>query len=183
MEQAEDVVLREAVAALQEVQLDGEGQSGDFAAQLLHELDGGFHRAAGSQQVIDQHYALSGLNGVQVNLQRVGAVLQIIGHARDGRGQFVRLAHGHKAGVEPVGQGGAKDKAAGLDAEDEVDLAREIVRRQRVNQLRKKIEDDPANPVYLLTDVYVGYRFADAQSFIGEDAEEAAEEIAPEEAS
>jgi hypothetical protein len=31
--------------------------------------------------------------------------------------------------------------------------------------------------------VYVGYRFADAQSFIGEDAEEAAEEIAPEEAS
>jgi len=35
--------------------------------------------------------------------------------------------------------------------------------RVYVNQLRKKIEDDPANPVYLLTDFYVGYRFADLQ--------------------
>jgi two-component system KDP operon response regulator KdpE len=34
-----------------------------------------------------------------------------------------------------------------------------------VRQLRKKIEDDPSNPLYLLTDVYVGYRFADAQIF------------------
>jgi two-component system KDP operon response regulator KdpE len=34
-----------------------------------------------------------------------------------------------------------------------------------VRQLRKKIEDDPSNPLYLLTDVYVGYRFADAQMF------------------
>jgi two-component system KDP operon response regulator KdpE len=29
--------------------------------------------------------------------------------------------------------------------------------RVYVNQLRKKIEDDPANPVYLLTDFYVGF--------------------------
>jgi two-component system KDP operon response regulator KdpE len=35
--------------------------------------------------------------------------------------------------------------------------------RTFVRQLRKKIEDDPSNPLYLLTDVYVGYRFADAQ--------------------
>jgi two-component system KDP operon response regulator KdpE len=35
--------------------------------------------------------------------------------------------------------------------------------RTFIRQLRKKIEDDPSNPVYLLTDVYVGYRFADAQ--------------------
>ena len=40
--------------------------------------------------------------------------------------------------------------------------------RVYVNQLRKKIEDDPANPVYLLTDIYVGYRFADPQADIGD---------------
>ena len=39
----------------------------------------------------------------------------------------------------------------------------------------KKIEDDPSNPVYLLTDVYVGYRFADAQMFIGESEEGASD--------
>jgi two-component system KDP operon response regulator KdpE len=52
-----------------------------------------------------------------------------------------------------------------------------------VRQLRKKIEDDPSKPLYLLTDVYVGYRFADAQMFIEETAEGAAPEEAPEEAS
>jgi two-component system, OmpR family, KDP operon response regulator KdpE len=31
--------------------------------------------------------------------------------------------------------------------------------RVLVNQLRKKIEDDPARPVYVLTDSYIGYRF------------------------
>jgi two-component system KDP operon response regulator KdpE len=34
--------------------------------------------------------------------------------------------------------------------------------RTYVSQLRRKLEDDPAHPVYLLTDSYVGYRFRDA---------------------
>ena len=35
--------------------------------------------------------------------------------------------------------------------------------RTYVRQLRKKIEPDPSKPMYLLTDAYVGYRFADLQ--------------------
>jgi two-component system, OmpR family, KDP operon response regulator KdpE len=31
--------------------------------------------------------------------------------------------------------------------------------RTYINQLRRKLEDDPAHPVYLLTDSYFGYRF------------------------
>ena len=46
----------------------------------------------------------------------------------------------------------------GADCREEVEYLRTFVR-----QLRKKIEDDPARPLYLLTDIYVGYRFADAQ--------------------
>ncbi len=46
----------------------------------------------------------------------------------------------------------------GADCREEVEYLRTFVR-----QLRKKIEDDPSNPIYVLTDVYVGYRFADAQ--------------------
>jgi two-component system KDP operon response regulator KdpE len=34
--------------------------------------------------------------------------------------------------------------------------------RVLINQLRKKIEDDPARPSYILTDSYVGYRFREA---------------------
>ena len=66
----------------------------------------------------------------------------------------------------------------GADCREEVEYLRTFVR-----QLRKKIEDDPAHPKYLLTDIYVGYRFADAQmleeipaaaenAFFGADAEE-----------
>ncbi len=46
----------------------------------------------------------------------------------------------------------------GAEYRQEVDYLRTFVR-----QLRKKIEDDPPNPKYLLTDAYVGYRFAEEQ--------------------
>jgi len=57
----------------------------------------------------------------------------------------------------------------GADCREEVEYLRTFVR-----QLRKKIEDDPSKPLYLLTDVYVGYRFADAQMLGEETAEGAA---------
>jgi two-component system KDP operon response regulator KdpE len=47
----------------------------------------------------------------------------------------------------------------GPDYRQEVDYLRTFVR-----QLRKKIEDDPSDPKYLLTDAYVGYRFAEISS-------------------
>jgi two-component system KDP operon response regulator KdpE len=59
----------------------------------------------------------------------------------------------------------------GADCREEVEYLRTFVR-----QLRKKIEDDPSNPVYLLTDVYVGYRFADAQMLVDGEANESAPE-------
>jgi two-component system, OmpR family, KDP operon response regulator KdpE len=52
----------------------------------------------------------------------------------------------------------------GADAREEIEYLRTYV-----NQLRKKIEDDPSNPVYLITDVYVGYRFVSADLFATED--------------
>lgn len=59
----------------------------------------------------------------------------------------------------------------GADCREEVEYLRTFVR-----QLRKKIEDDPGNPIYLLTDVYVGYRFADAQMLAGDQREGTAEQ-------
>lgn len=44
----------------------------------------------------------------------------------------------------------------GAEYRQEIDYLRTFVR-----QLRKKIEEDPSNPKYLLTDAYVGYRFVE----------------------
>lgn len=54
----------------------------------------------------------------------------------------------------------------GADCREEVEYLRTFIR-----QLRKKIEDDPAHPRYLLTDIYVGYRFADQQMLDDQDAQ------------
>ena len=62
----------------------------------------------------------------------------------------------------------------GAESREEVEYLRTFVR-----QLRKKIEDDPSKPLYLLTDVYVGYRFVDPQMFEQEPAAEG--ETSPEE--
>jgi two-component system, OmpR family, KDP operon response regulator KdpE len=53
----------------------------------------------------------------------------------------------------------------GADCREEVEYLRTFIR-----QLRKKIEDDPARPRYMLTDIYVGYRFADQQMLDDQDA-------------
>ena len=62
----------------------------------------------------------------------------------------------------------------GADCREEVEYLRTFVR-----QLRKKIEDDPSTPIYLLTDVYVGYRFADALMFQQETAAGGSDSLEP----
>jgi two-component system KDP operon response regulator KdpE len=63
----------------------------------------------------------------------------------------------------------------GAECREEVEYLRTFIR-----QLRKKIEDDPSSPIYLLTDVYVGYRFADAQMLLESSDASAAGAVAEE---
>jgi two-component system KDP operon response regulator KdpE len=55
---------------------------------------------------------------------------------------------------EPIPHARLLKSVWGPDYGNELEYLRTFVR-----QLRKKIEDDPRNPQYLLTDAYVGYRF------------------------
>lgn len=56
----------------------------------------------------------------------------------------------------PITHGRLLNAVWGPEYRDEVEYLRTFVR-----QLRKKIEDDPASPKYLLTDIQIGYRFRD----------------------
>jgi len=57
----------------------------------------------------------------------------------------------------PITHGRLLNAIWGSEYGDEVEYLRTFVR-----QLRKKIEDDPGNPKYLLTDIQIGYRFLGA---------------------
>jgi two-component system, OmpR family, KDP operon response regulator KdpE len=57
----------------------------------------------------------------------------------------------------PITHGRLLNAVWGPEYGDEVEYLRTFMR-----QLRKKIEDDPGNPKYLLTDVQVGYRFRES---------------------
>ena len=121
MEKAEDVEAVKAVAPLEEVELDGEGEARDVAAELLNEFHGGFHGAAGGEQVVDEDDALAALHGVEMDLEGVGAILEVIADAGDGSGELARLADGDEAGIEPVSERGAEGTATGVaDASLEV---------------------------------------------------------------
>jgi two-component system KDP operon response regulator KdpE len=56
----------------------------------------------------------------------------------------------------PITHGRLLNAIWGPEYSDEVDYLRTFVR-----QLRKKIEDQPSSPRYLLTDVKIGYRFCE----------------------
>ena len=63
-----------------------------------------------------------GIDGVAVDLELVGAVLEHVLLAGDRPGQLAGLAHGHERGAEPVGDRRGEDEAAGLDADHAVDV-------------------------------------------------------------
>ena len=134
VEEAEDVVFPEAVAAFEEVEFYGEGEAGDFSTELIYELYGGFHGAAGGEEVVDEDYALAGLDGVHVDLEGVGSVFKIVGDAGDGRGEFARLADGYETGIEAIGESWSKNETACLDAEDKIDLLFDVIGGERVDE-------------------------------------------------
>src|ERR1700710_625777 len=88
VQEAEDVVFLEFGSAFEEVELDGEAQADNLSAELADELHGGLHGAAGGEQVVDDENALAGLDGVEVDLEGVGAVFQVVVHASSLRGQL-----------------------------------------------------------------------------------------------
>ena len=72
-----------------------------------------------------------------MDFEGIGAIFQVVRHARHRSRQLARLAHRYKSRVQPVSQRRPKDETTRLDAQHQVDLVREVMRRQRIDQLRK----------------------------------------------
>src|SRR6185312_13781714 len=83
---------RQARPPVEKRQLDEEAAAGDLTAERLHELAQRQRRAAGREQVVVHEHAATVLNGVGVQLELVGAVLQFVFRADRLVGQLARLA-------------------------------------------------------------------------------------------
>src|SRR5919198_4828405 len=81
LDQRENVVALEAVAAVQELKLDHEGEPDDLPAELLDEVDLRLRRPPCREQIVVDEHALPGRDCVGVELERVEAVLERVLHA------------------------------------------------------------------------------------------------------
>src|SRR6185503_854453 len=114
-------VAGELGASVQRDQLDEEGEGVHFPTEAGHQLGGRARGAARGQQVVDDQHPLPLLHRIVVNLERIGAVLEGIGRGDALRRQLARLAHGREPRADAIGDGGAEDEPAALDADDEID--------------------------------------------------------------
>ncbi len=108
-------------------QLHRKGRAIHCAAQPPHKLNRCRRGASRSQQIVADDDAFARANGVFVNLQRIGAVLELVGNfGRLGR-QFLRFSHGNESGAKPIRQCGGEDETTRLHADDNVNLAIGVV--------------------------------------------------------
>ena len=109
-------------AAMQELELDQEECRARPRAEFLDQLDRRGRRAAGRQQVVDQHHPLARRQRVGEHFHGRFAVLQRVGNGVGLPGQLAGLAHRDETHAQLVGQRRAEDEAARVDADHLVHL-------------------------------------------------------------
>src|SRR5512132_3745290 len=152
-DEAEELIALDQLSALEELELDQGGDADDLAAEALHQAGRSPGGAAGGEHVVDDQDPLAGHDGVGVQLQGGGAVLERVLLGLDLVGQLAGLADGDEAGAEVVGDRRGQDEPAGLDADHLVDVAAAEVDDRLVDHRREAdlvgqqrgdvLEDDP----------------------------------------
>ena len=113
-----DAELGEPRRAAEIGQIDDESGAHHVGLELAQQLDRGFRRAAGGDQIVDQQHRLARADGILMDLDDVDAVFELVFLA-DGLGrQLALLADRHEAAAQPVRHRAAQDEAARLDAGD-----------------------------------------------------------------
>lgn len=87
-------------------EFDDKGEADNDTASLFDQLDLRGGGSAGSQKIIVDKHALTGLDSIRVDLKNVGAILERILTAADLAREFTWLARGSKANPERVRQSG-----------------------------------------------------------------------------
>ena len=104
----------------EERQLDHEERADDLATEAFDELDLRLRRSARREHVVQDDHPCALLERIGVDLERVAAVLELVGRTDLLPGELAGLAGRHEAAAELVRERAAEDEAARLRAEDHV---------------------------------------------------------------
>jgi hypothetical protein len=94
--------------------LDKEGDGHSMSARSFHESFGGHGCGAGGDDIVHDQNAVSGLEGIRMDFQSMLTLVGGEAFPEGRRGELARLPGWHKAQSHLLGQGAAKDEAAGL---------------------------------------------------------------------
>src|SRR4051812_50038932 len=112
LDDARGAAAVEPVAALQELQLDEEGEAHDLALESLDELDRAMDGPACREEIVHDQHLLAWGDRVSVDLECVRAVLEGVFDGDGLRRQLAQLADRDESGIELIGHRGAEDEAA-----------------------------------------------------------------------
>ncbi len=118
-----NVLAGKAFSAAEESQLNHEGDFEEVTSKTVDQADRGGSGPAGGEDVVDEEDPLTGANGVNVQGQGVGTVLEAVALLEGLERELSLFADGHDARPEPEGDGGSEEETTGVDAGDHVDLA------------------------------------------------------------
>src|SRR5438445_10440886 len=99
-------------------QVDHESAADDRSAGNADQPERRFSRAAGCNQVVDEQHLLAALNPVGMQLQPVGAVLEMVVVTEVFGRELPLFADRHETDVQSVSERGANNKAARFDRRD-----------------------------------------------------------------
>ena len=92
--------------AVEEPELDQEREADDPGPEVLDQLHGRGGRPPGGEDVVDDQHPVPGLEGVLVDLDGLGPVLELVRDRATGRRQLPGLPRRDEPGPEVVGDGG-----------------------------------------------------------------------------
>jgi hypothetical protein len=105
-----NVLARQLLPAREELELDEEREAGHLAAEPFDQAHHGRGGAAGREHVVDDEHPLSRLDRVTMDLQQVGAVLELVLLALDLPRSFPALRTGTNPALRLYATGAANTK-------------------------------------------------------------------------
>lgn len=108
--------------AAEEGEFDEKAHPDEVAAEFFDENGGGVGGSPRGEEVIDEEYGFAWGDGVFVDFDHGFAVFEFVGAAFGGPGEFAFFTDRDEAGAEPVGDDGAENEPAGVDANDLVNF-------------------------------------------------------------